>query len=63
MTNLGATQVYDSGKYYRQRYVEDGAPFQIANISSDKASTSQIWASAPDEAVRLNCACLKRPKD
>ncbi|KAK5061585.1 hypothetical protein LTR84_008129 [Exophiala bonariae] len=56
MTNLGATQMYESGEYYRQRYVEQGASNKILNISSDKATTSQIWASAPDQGVLYQTA-------
>ena len=53
MTNLGARQVYSSGDFYRQRYVEQGAAYRIAGISADEVIPSQIWASAPDQAVCL----------
>jgi len=56
MTNLGATQMYESGQYYRERYVEQGASNKILNISSDKAVTSQIWASAPDQGILYQTA-------
>lgn len=51
MTNLGASQVYESGDFYRQRYIADGAPEQIAGVSSDVARSSQLYASAPDQHV------------
>jgi prostatic aicd phosphatase len=56
MTNLGATQMYESGQYYRERYVDEGASNKILNISSDKAVTSQIWASAPDQGILYQTA-------
>lgn len=56
MTNLGATQMYESGQYYRERYVEQGASNKILNISSDKAVTSQLWASAPDQGILYQTA-------
>ncbi|KEF61111.1 uncharacterized protein A1O9_02676 [Exophiala aquamarina CBS 119918] len=56
MTNLGATQMYESGQYYRERYVEQGASNKVLNISSDKAVASQIWASAPDQGILYQTA-------
>lgn len=56
MTNLGATQVYHSGQFYRNRYVREGAPFQIAGIATDDARPTQIWASAPDQYVLYQTA-------
>lgn len=53
MTNLGANQNYDSGAFYRQRYLVDGAEDQIAGISSDLARSSQLYAGAPDQHVRV----------
>ncbi|KAL9025792.1 MAG: hypothetical protein Q9196_005445 [Gyalolechia fulgens] len=54
MTDLGANQVYSVGSFYRARYVEDGAPHKILNISSERYQPSQIWASAPDQSVILS---------
>ena len=51
MTNLGANQLYSSGDFYRQRYVDEGASSRIAGISANEVVPSQIWASAPDQAV------------
>ncbi|KAL8647549.1 MAG: hypothetical protein Q9226_006386 [Calogaya cf. arnoldii] len=56
MTELGATQVHAVGSFYRARYIEDGAPHKILNISPEKHQPSQIWASAPDQSVILSIA-------
>ncbi|KAF7503742.1 hypothetical protein GJ744_003325 [Endocarpon pusillum] len=56
MTNLGATQLYSSGGFYRQRYVNEGAPSRVAGISADEVIRSQIWASAPDQAILYQTA-------
>lgn len=52
MTNLGAQQLYQSGQFYRERYL-DG---HIEGISRDKAMSSQLWASAPDQHVLMQTA-------
>ncbi|KAL8911276.1 MAG: hypothetical protein Q9171_003523 [Xanthocarpia ochracea] len=54
MTDLGATQVHSVGSFYRARYIEDGAPHKILNISPERHQHSQIWASAPDQSVILS---------
>lgn len=51
MTSLGENQIFDTGSYYRSRYIEDGAPNQILGISPDKYKASQLWTSAPDQSV------------
>lgn len=56
MTNLGATQCFNSGTYYRNLYIADNAPSQIAGISSSEAVHSQLWASAPDQSVLFQTA-------
>lgn len=56
MTNLGATQVYQSGQFYRQRYVQDGASSKVSGIAADRADIRQVWASAPDQAVLYQTA-------
>lgn len=52
MTNLGANQVYNSGDFYRRRYLVDGVADQIAGISPEIVNASQLYASAPDQDVR-----------
>lgn len=56
MTNLGATQVYQSGQFYRQRYVQDGASSKVSGIAADQVDFRQVWASAPDQAVLYQTA-------
>ncbi|KAK4495754.1 hypothetical protein PRZ48_013022 [Zasmidium cellare] len=56
MTNLGATQCFNSGTYYRNRYVVDGAQDQIAGISPLDADPTQLWVSAPDQSVLFQTA-------
>ena len=51
MTNLSAIQLYLSGDFYRQRYVDEGASSKIAGISANEVVPSQIWVSALDQAV------------
>lgn len=63
MTNLGATQCFDSGTYYRNRYVVDGAPDRIAGISAVDADLNQLWVSAPDQPVRLTLIGLNQDTD
>lgn len=53
MTTLGENQIFNSGSFYRDRYIEDGASHQILGISPDKYKASQIWASAPDQIVSI----------
>lgn len=56
MTSLGANQVYDSGSFYRARYIADGSLNQIDGISSGEVRTNQVWASAPDQGVLYQTA-------
>ena len=51
MTALGASQVYQSGKYYRQRYVEPGAESKILGVSSDIAVPSELTVQSPVDPV------------
>ncbi|KAF1929502.1 phosphoglycerate mutase-like protein [Didymella exigua CBS 183.55] len=56
MTNLGLQQNYDIGQDYRNIYLNSSSPKRILGISEDKVVNSQIFASAPDQAVLLNTA-------
>ncbi|KAG9643849.1 phosphoglycerate mutase-like protein, partial [Aureobasidium melanogenum] len=49
LTDLGYTQVFTSGDYYRSRYIESGADHKILGINSDIVKQSQISASAPSD--------------
>ncbi|KAF2167951.1 hypothetical protein M409DRAFT_22096 [Zasmidium cellare ATCC 36951] len=56
MTNLGAVQCFNSGTYYRNRYVAARASDQIAGISPPDVDHSQLWFSAPDQSVLFQTA-------
>ena len=51
LTALGADQVYESGKYYRQRYVESEGDAKVLGLSSDIAIPSQLTVQAPVDSV------------
>lgn len=51
LTDVGYNQVYNSGQYYRTRYVESGASSKIAGLNTDIVLLSQIQASAPADNV------------
>ena len=51
MTTLGENQIFSSGGFYRERYIEEGASHQILGIAPQKYTASQIFASAPDQIV------------
>lgn len=56
LTDLGYQEVYTSGNYYRSRYIEADAPYQIYGISENIVKQSQISASAPSDTVLQNSA-------
>lgn len=56
LTNLGFQQNFNVGASYRDIYISSDSDKQIRGISEDKAINSQIFASAPDQAVLLNTA-------
>jgi hypothetical protein len=56
LTNLGFQQNHDIGQDYRNIYLNSSSSKQILGISKDKVVNSQIYASAPDQAVLLNTA-------
>lgn len=56
MTPLGATQNYQVGSEYRSRYLDSDSDYQIRGISQDKVVPSQIYASAPNQAILSNTA-------
>jgi hypothetical protein len=49
LTDLGYSQVYTSGDYYRSRYVDSEADHRILGINSDIVKQSQISASSPSD--------------
>lgn len=58
VTRLGAEQVFNSGSFYRNRYIQSDAMYKINGISSDEYKPDQIWASAPDQSVRRSNSIL-----
>lgn len=55
MTSLGGDEVFQSGGFFRNRYISSG-DFQIAGISSAAAKLSQLSVTAPVDAVLQNSA-------
>ncbi|KAI1763454.1 phosphoglycerate mutase-like protein [Hypoxylon sp. FL1150] len=51
LTSLGADQVYQSGNFYRERYVMSNASSQIHGLSTDIAVPSQLSILSPSDAV------------
>lgn len=56
LTSLGYSEIYNSGAYYRDRYIASNAPSKISNISSDTVKLSQLVVSAPQDNVLMNSA-------
>lgn len=54
LTGLGYQEVFTSGTYFRDRYVN--ATGKIAGINTDVVKQSQITASAPADTVLMNSA-------
>lgn len=56
LTDLGYAQVYESGTYYRSRYIANNATLRINGVNSDLVKQSQIAVSAPADTVLQNSA-------
>ena len=56
LTDLGYTQVYASGNFYRNRYVDANASSPIFGISSTLVKNSQLSVEAPVDTVLQNSA-------
>ncbi|KAL1614382.1 hypothetical protein SLS54_009809 [Diplodia seriata] len=56
LTDLGYQQVYQSGQYYRNRYVAADADFKIAGLNTDIVKQSQLTVTAPSDTVLQNSA-------
>lgn len=58
LTDLGYAQVYNSGNYYRNRYISADASTNtsIKGINSNVVKQSQISVSAPQDVVIMNSA-------
>ncbi|PBP27217.1 histidine acid phosphatase, partial [Diplocarpon rosae] len=56
LTNLGYQQVWQSGNFYRNRYVDANSSSYIYGLSSDIVKTSQLSVEAPVDTVLQNSA-------
>lgn len=56
LTTLGYQQVWQSGQYYRNRYVTSDAELRVNGIESDIVKQSQIAVSAPEDDVLQHSA-------
>jgi len=56
LTDLGYYQVYASGNFYRDRYIETNASSQIFGISPDIVKNTQLSVQAPVDTVLQNSA-------
>ncbi|KAL8835479.1 MAG: hypothetical protein Q9170_003312 [Blastenia crenularia] len=56
LTDLGYRQVFTSGTYFRNRYIDSGASSKIVGVNSDIVKQSQITSSAPLDTVLMNSA-------
>ena len=51
LTDLGYSEVFTSGSYFRDTYIANGSSSQIYNIADSVVKQSQIAASAPLDTV------------
>jgi hypothetical protein len=56
LTDLGYQQVWQSGNFYRSRYVDASSSSPIYGISSDLVKNSQLSVEAPVDTVLQNSA-------
>jgi len=56
LTVLGASQVFDSGNFYRERYVASGAPQHILGFSDEVAVPDQMHFMSPEDPVLQSSA-------
>ncbi|MCJ1230396.1 hypothetical protein MMC12_007070 [Toensbergia leucococca] len=56
LTDLGYQEIFTSGTYFRDRYIDADASLKIAGINSDLVKLSQITCSAPLDNVLMNSA-------
>ena len=56
LTDLGYLEVFNSGTYYRNRYIASDAPYRISGVNTDLVMQSQIQVSAPLDTVLQNSA-------
>jgi hypothetical protein len=56
LTDLGYSEVFTSGTWFRNRYIASNASSQIAGIASDLVSLDQLAISAPFDNVLMPSA-------
>lgn len=56
LTDLGYSQIFTSGTYFRDRYIASNASSRIAGVNSDIVKQVQITTSAPLDIVLMNSA-------
>ncbi|KAF8539958.1 histidine phosphatase superfamily [Trichophaea hybrida] len=56
LTALGQNQMYNSGSYWRSRYLTSSSPHQISGINSHIYSAAQFSASAPNQPLLVTSA-------
>jgi hypothetical protein len=56
LTTLGYSQVYDSGTYYRSRYLAAESPHRIRGLNTEVVKLSQLSVTAPVDNVLQNSA-------
>lgn len=53
LSDLGYSEMFMTGQFFRDRYISPGSPLQIEGISSDIVNLTQVLASAPlDEVIQ-----------
>ena len=56
LTDLGYSQVFTSGTYFRDRYVSQDATSRITGLNTDLVKLSQVSVSAPLDNVLMSSA-------
>lgn len=49
LTSLGQNQIYNSGQFYRKRYLDPNSEHYINGISQDRYNATQVYSAAPDQ--------------
>ena len=56
LTDLGYSEVFMTGSYYHNRYIDSNSSLRIEGISTDVVNLKQLSAAAPSDAVLQNSA-------
>ncbi|KAE8160834.1 histidine phosphatase superfamily [Aspergillus tamarii] len=56
LTDLGYSEVFMTGSYYHNRYIDSTSSLRIEGISTDVVNLKQLSAAAPSDAVLQNSA-------